>query len=91
MNTSQGYLFNKFEGNFKGIHLPKEIIEKIGHGNFEKLAGKVPHKLIPERIIPECERLALMVVAMGAARPGQPGYPSVAKMVSQFFKDVKNH
>jgi len=91
LDTSQGYLFNKFEGNFKGIHLPLEVLEKISHANFEKIAGKVPHPLNPERIIPECERLAITVVAMGAARPGQPGDPTVAKLVSQFFKDLKNN
>jgi predicted TIM-barrel fold metal-dependent hydrolase len=90
LDPSQGYLFNKFEGNFKGIHLPLGVLEKISHANFEKLAGKTPKKLNPEKIIPECERLALMVVAMGAARPGEPGDPSVAKEVRKFFEDFKN-
>jgi len=91
LDTSQGYLFNKFDGNFKGIGLPLEVLEKISHSNFEKLAGMTPRKLNQERIIPECERLALMVVAMGAARPGQPGDPSVAKKIGKFFADFKNN
>ena len=91
LDTSQGYLFNKFDGNFKGVNLPQEVLEKIGHANFEKLAGKSPHRLNPERIIPECERLALMVIAMGAAQPGQVGDPSVAKKISTFFADWKIH
>jgi predicted TIM-barrel fold metal-dependent hydrolase len=89
LDPSQGYLFTKFEGNFKGIQLPPEVLEKISHTNFEKLAGKTPKELNPERIVPECERLAVMVVAMGAARPGEPGDPSIAKRIGKFFAESK--
>lgn len=87
LDVSHGYLFNKFEGRFKGIHLPSIVLENIGHSNFERLTGGTPKRLNPERIIPECERLASVVVAMGAARPGQPGDPSVAKRVGKYFSD----
>ena len=90
LDPSQGYLFTKFEGNFRGIHLPPGVLEKIGHTNFEDLAGRSPRKLNPDKIITECERLAIVVVAMGAARPGQPGDPSVAKKIGKYFADFQN-
>jgi predicted TIM-barrel fold metal-dependent hydrolase len=89
LDTSQGYLFDKFGGNFKGIKLPDDVLKKICHRNFERLAGETPRPLNPEKIIAECERLAVVIVAMGAAQPGMPGDPSVAKMVSQFFQQPK--
>jgi len=85
LDLQQGYLFGKFDGAFRGIQLPVPVLEKIYFGNFEKLAGKKPRGLDPGKIVAECERLAAAVVAMGAARPGEPGDPSVAKMVSRFF------
>jgi hypothetical protein len=85
LDFQQGYLFGKFDGAFRGIHLPEPVLEKICFKNFERLAGERPRKLDPGKIIAECERLAAVVVAMGSARPGEPGDPSVAKLVSQYF------
>lgn len=85
LNLERGYLFGKFSGSFRGIHLPREALEKIYHLNFERLAGKKPRLLNPQAIIEECQRLTGIIPIIGAAQPGMAGDPTVAERVTEYF------
>lgn len=87
--SDQGFLMDKFAGPFHGICLPTEVLEKIYHRNFERLAGDLPRPLDPDAIIRECDRLATIIPVMGAARPGEQADPSVAEMISLYFRGQK--
>ena len=90
LNTEKGYLFGKFSGWFQGIHLPKEVLNKIYSRNFEKLAGKQPRPINAAKIIQECQRLMEIIPIMSAAQPGQIGDTSVAKQVINYFEGKAN-
>ncbi|HET60206.1 MAG TPA: hypothetical protein ENN32_07550, partial [Chloroflexi bacterium] len=60
---SSAALLGEFEKPFQGIHLPQEVLEKIYHKNFEKLAGKQPRALQRKAIASECQRLLAYVEA----------------------------
>jgi len=47
------------EGLIRGISLPADVLAKIYHDNFGRLAGAEPHALKVEQAIVECERLAI--------------------------------
>jgi len=81
-----GFLFGKLETPFRGIGLPRPVLEKIYYRNFERLAGARPRELDPAAIVAECDRLTMMINAMGAAQPGMAGDPSIAQMVKAFFE-----
>lgn len=87
--SGQGFLMEKFAGPFQGINLPVSVLEKIYHANFERLAGEHPRSLSPDAIIQECQRLAAVIPAMGAARPGEQADSSVAEMVLHYFREQK--
>ncbi len=86
LDLSSGYLFGKFGGDLKGICLPADALEKIYHGNFERLAGAAPRPVNPAAVAAECERLAFLIPIMTAAQPGPEGDTSVAEMVSSYFR-----
>jgi hypothetical protein len=73
---------------FKGIHLPPEVLQKIYHSNFERMAGASPRPLDPAAIVAECERLAMMIDMMQAVQPELPSDKSVAEMVKSYFASV---
>jgi hypothetical protein len=81
-----GFLFGKLETPFRGIGLPRPVLEKIYYRNFERLAGARPRELDPAAVVAECDRLTMMINAMGAAQPGMAGDPSIAQMVKVFFE-----
>ncbi len=85
LDAEQGFLLGKFAGPFQGIGLPGGVLEKIYHGNFERLAGIKPRALDPGAIVRECQRLIAMLPLMGAAQPGGTPDPSVAEMVMEYF------
>jgi hypothetical protein len=80
------FLFGQPETPFRGIDLPRPVLEKIYHKNFERMAGTKPRDLDPAAIVAECERLKTMIGMLGAAQPDVPGDPSVAQMVRSFFE-----
>jgi predicted TIM-barrel fold metal-dependent hydrolase len=80
-----GFLFGDPSFRYRGIALPKEVLQKIYTTNFERLAGKQPCPLNPEAIVLECERLIMMVGMVGAVQPGTEGDPSIAERVKAFF------
>ena len=43
---------------FRGLALPRGVLEKIYSKNFRRLAGPGPHKLNYDRAISECKRIA---------------------------------
>jgi predicted TIM-barrel fold metal-dependent hydrolase len=47
------------EGLIRGVSLPADVLAKIYHDNFYRLAGTEPRALDVQRAIVECERLAI--------------------------------
>ena len=86
LDNKQGFLFGDMEIPFRGIALPDEVLEKIYHKNFEKLAGSSPRPLDYHSIVEECERLSTLTVMMGAAQPGMEGDPSIANQMKAYFQ-----
>jgi predicted TIM-barrel fold metal-dependent hydrolase len=81
-----GFLFGHQETPFRGIALPRPVLEKIYAKNFERIAGSRPRDLDPAAIVAECERLTMMLGIIGAAQPElMDSDPSVAQMVKSFF------
>ncbi len=85
-NPEQGFLFSKFGGAFQGIGLPDDVLEKIYHKNFKRLAGNKPRPINRVAIIGECQRLGAMIPVMGAAQPGETGDTSIVEMVRAYFE-----
>jgi len=86
LDVEKGYLFGKFGDTFRGIGLPEEALQKIYHGNFERLAGVAPRPLNPPAIVAECARLEQVIRVMAAVQPGSGGDTRVAEMVRTFFE-----
>jgi len=85
LGEAGGFLFGKFAGPFQGIALPEDALQKIYHGNFERLAGSQPKALNPQAIAAECERLVTMMGILAQAQPDNPMDPSIALMVKDHF------
>jgi predicted TIM-barrel fold metal-dependent hydrolase len=83
-----GFLFGKRDKPFQGLNLPGNVLRKIYYQNFERICNSTPRKLEPVAVIAECQRLEMMIEAMGAATPGGSGDPSVAKQVKSFFETL---
>ena len=81
-----GFAFGESETPLRGIGLPRPVLEKIYFKNFERLAGSRPRPLDPAAIAAECERLAMMLGIVGAARPEMEADLSVTTMVKSFFE-----
>jgi len=81
-----GFLFGQRETPLRGIDLPRPALEHIYFKNFERMAGVRPRELDPAAIVAECERLIMMLGALGAEQPGMPSDPLVAQMVKAFFE-----
>jgi len=52
----------------RGIKLPKEVLEKIYRGNFERVVSAEPRRLEPRRVLAELDRLTAVQDALGATR-----------------------
>jgi len=87
IDVGDGFLFGRFAGPYRGIHLPEEALCRIYAGNFERLVGTQPRGLNPTAIVSECERLQMMIPMMGAAQPGVEMDLSVAGQVGNYFKN----
>lgn len=49
------------DGVMHGLSLPEDVLAKIYHANFERLAGKTPRPMDRELAARECDRLAIEV------------------------------
>jgi hypothetical protein len=87
LEVSSGFLFGRFSGPFQGIGLPQDVLKKIYTQNFERLAGSQPKVLAPQAILAECDRLSMLIPAMGSIQPGVPGDVSIVKMVKEHFSN----
>jgi len=85
LEVNNGFLFGRFGGTYHGIGLPQDILKKIYFLNFERLVGSQPRPLAPRVILAECERLSMLIPAMGAAQPGVPGDASIAQRIKAHF------
>ena len=81
-----GFLLGKQEKPFKGIHLPETALNKIYYQNFERICNNLPRELNPRAIVAECERLVLMIGAMGSVTPDRPTNPAIAQEVKSYFE-----
>lgn len=88
VDAGQGFLFGKFAGDFQGIALPPDALQKIYHDNFTRLAGAQPRPLQPQRIAAECGRLLAVIPAMGAAQPGVEADASIAARALAYFSSI---
>jgi predicted TIM-barrel fold metal-dependent hydrolase len=66
------------DGLIRGMSLPDDVLTKIYHGNFVRLAGPEPHALNVEQTIEECGRLA----AIAEALAGKPAAETEAARVA---------
>jgi hypothetical protein len=82
----KAFLFDEPEKPFIGLGLSDEILKKIYSRNFERVAGEKPRSVVTPAVIGACEQLQHQIQAMGSAIAGIPGDPSVAEMVSNYFK-----
>lgn len=85
LESEEGFLFGDPNFVFQGIALPGEVLEKIYHLNFERSVSTKPRRLDSAAIIEECERLEMVINAMGGIQPGQVVDGSIAKEVKAFF------
>jgi len=85
LEVESGFLFGRFSGPFQGIGLPQDVLKKIYFQNFERLAGSQPRALHPQEILAECDRLSMLIPAMGSVQPDVPGDVSIVKMVKEHF------
>ncbi len=84
--ASEGFLFGDSKDPFRGIKLPPEVLEKIYHRNFERMAGSEPKPLNPRVIVEECARLSMMIDMMQATQPELETDKSIAEMVAAHFE-----
>jgi predicted TIM-barrel fold metal-dependent hydrolase len=87
LEVESGFLFGRFSGPFQGIGLPQDVLKKIYFQNFERMAGSLPKVLEPQAIVAECDRLSMLIPAMGSIQPDVPGDVSIAKMVKEHFSN----
>jgi len=83
--THEGYLFGEEDAVFQGINLPDTVLDKIYYQNFRNFVGGDPKPLNFEEIVEECERLEMMINAIGKIQPGIQGDTSSVTMAKAFF------
>ena len=81
----EAFLFGEEKAVFQGINLPDAVLDKIYYQNFRNLVGGDPKPLNFDAIVEECERLELMINAMGQIQPGIEGDTSSVTMAKAFF------
>jgi len=81
----EGFLFGEEKPVFQGINLPDTVLDKIYYQNFRNFVGSEPKPLNFDAIIEECQRLELMINAMGQIQPGMKGDTSSVTMAKAFF------
>jgi hypothetical protein len=54
---------------FHGIGLPRDVLEKIYHANFERLFGAAPAQLDRDAAQAELERMAAVIDARAGGEP----------------------
>jgi predicted TIM-barrel fold metal-dependent hydrolase len=88
LDVGDGFLFGRFAGPYHGLGLPREVLEKIYAGNFERIAGSRPKALNAGAILAECERLGSLIPMMGATQPGVTMDISVVDQVNAYFANL---
>ncbi len=67
------------DGLIRGMSLPGDVLKRIYHGNFARLAGARPRALNVEKAIEECDRIA----AIAEALSGKPAAATEAGLVAK--------
>lgn len=67
------------DGIIRGLSLPDDVLKKIYHGNFTRLAGEAPQPLNTERAVAFAERTAEIAEAMS----GTPAAETEAALVAE--------
>jgi hypothetical protein len=91
LDLADGYLFGKFGGDFRGLALPADVLHRICHLNFERLAGDQPRAVDPGVVIAECERLQAVIPMLAAVSPGGEADLSVAIKMKEHFSSFSFH
>jgi predicted TIM-barrel fold metal-dependent hydrolase len=71
------------DGLIRGMSLPDDVLTKIYHGNFVRLAGPEPHALNVEQTIEECGRLAAIAEALSGKPAAETEAARVARSLAQ--------
>jgi len=80
-----GFLFGEQTAPFRGLGLPRDVLDKIYFKNFERMIDTKPKSLNPEAIVEECERLITAIETTGGLGSDTEGDPSIAQMVKSYF------
>lgn len=71
------------DGIIRGMSLPDDVLARIYHDNFARLAGPEPKALNAAAAIEECERLAAIAEATSGMPAGETEAARVAKRLAQ--------
>jgi len=83
-----GFLFGDSKVPLVGLGLPKNILEKIYHKNFERIVSDKPRKLNSSAIAEFCAQVERIIAIQGSSQPGVAGDPSVSKYVGKYFQSL---
>jgi predicted TIM-barrel fold metal-dependent hydrolase len=71
------------DGIIHGLSLPREVLQRILRGNFERLTGTTPKPLNTSMAIELCERIAVTAEALGGPKRDQTEAAKVAKKLAK--------
>lgn len=86
LDSEGGFLFGDPSIPFHGLGLPVDVLEKIYHGNFEKVVSVQPQPVNKRGVIGFCSQLEEVIKIQGSSQPGKPGDPSVVRFVRSYFE-----
>ena len=76
-------LLGQPEAPFKGMKLPRGVLEKIYAENFEGIVGGKPKELNLETAIAECKRIGRTATQLGKIRPEENAALRIASLLKQ--------
>ena len=71
------------DGLIRGLSLPTDVLTRIYHGNFARLAGPEPRALNVGRVVEECERLGAIAEALSGTPAAETEAARVAKLLAR--------
>jgi len=76
-------LLGQPESPFKGMKLPRGVLEKIYSQNFERIVGRKPKELNLEAAVTECKRIGRIVTQLGKMKPEENSALRIAGLLKQ--------
>ena len=71
------------DGLIRGLSLPADVLTRLYHGNFARLAGPEPRALNVGRVVEECERLGAIAEALSGTAAAETEAARVAKILAR--------